>query len=244
MFKVKVSENKIECGFSSEMHHIDRVIRECQVFFHQLKVAESGFANLKLILREVLNNAVEHGNRLISKKSVTCNIEYLGSRRFKIVARDKGKGFSHRDISWEVPEDPGQVRNRGLTLVNSYSDEIKFNESGNQVTVFLSLSEETTFAVNCEGNSVMIVPSGPLTASVEKALRNLLLALLRKKYLVFRLDFEHVDDIDSVILSVLIVFHKMLRESGDWQLEIIHLDKELQDLFRLTRLDRLYKIIS
>lgn len=243
MFKIDENSNSIIFTLSSEMRLVDNVIRESQKFLKEHDISE--FSGFKLVLRELLNNAIEHGNYHISDREVVCRIEYIGEQRFKIMVQDEGKGFDYNNLVMTLPEDPRQIRNRGYALVNAFSDQIDFNERGNRVTTYITFIEETTYNVVKQSDWNIIIPSGDLTAATADNFRIRLIELLDNGNSRYRFDFRHVADIDSVSLSVLIIFARTLtskeREGG---LEVVNMNRDLQDLFHMTRMDQIYNIVQ
>jgi anti-anti-sigma factor len=243
MFKVAENKKSIIFTLSSEVQLADSVIKESQRFLKQFDISE--FSGFKLVLRELLNNAVEHGNYNLSDRTVVCRIEYIGDKRFKITVQDEGKGFDYGKLVMTLPEDPRQIRNRGYALVNAFSDQIDFNDKGNRVTVYVTFMEETVYSIERRNDWQIIVPSGDLTAATADNFRIRLIELLDKGHSRYRFNFQNVADIDSVSLSVLIIFARTLsskEETG--KLEVVNMNRDLQDLFHMTRMDQLYSIVS
>ncbi len=86
-----------------------------------------------LALEEAFINAIRHGNKMDATKKV--RIDYsVASDKVEISMTDQGDGFDP-----EAVPDPRIGKNlykpegRGLFLINSYMDVVKFNESGNSV---------------------------------------------------------------------------------------------------------------
>lgn len=86
-----------------------------------------------LAIEEAFINAIRHGNKMDPTKKV--RIEYLvGSDKVEVFVTDQGEGFDP-----EAVPDPRLGKNlyrpegRGLFLINSYMDEVTFNERGNRV---------------------------------------------------------------------------------------------------------------
>lgn len=86
-----------------------------------------------LALEEAFANAVRHGNKMDPSKEVT--IEYsVDSEKVEISVSDQGNGFNP-----EVVPDPRSRENlyktdgRGLFLIHSYMDVVKYNERGNSL---------------------------------------------------------------------------------------------------------------
>lgn len=244
MYSVNENQNSIEFKLSSEIGLVDRVVRECTEFIKKFDVAK--LDNLKVVVRELLLNAIEHGNKKDINKSVECKVERIEDSRFKIEVQDQGEGFDHENLNLLVPDDPEQDRNRGLPLVNALADEIKFENSGSSVSAFLTITRETGFEVKADDSTQVIKPSGDLTASSADKLRIILLEMLDNDNKNYRFDLEQVEDIDSVSLSLLITFAKMHKKKfgDDGTLEITSAGTDLKNLFELTRLNRIYTISS
>lgn len=241
MFKLDESPDSILFTLSSEMRLVDQVIRESQKFLKQYGISE--FSGFKLVLRELLNNAIEHGNYNIAERPVLCNIDYIGDKRFKISVQDEGKGFDFNNLVMALPDNPRQIRNRGYALINAFSDQIDFNDKGNRVSAYITFIEETTYNVEKQGSWQIIIPSGNLTAATVDHLRIRLVELLDKGHARYRFDFKHVEDIDSVSLSVLIMFARTLSaKESTGKLQVVNMNRDLQDLFHMTRMDQIYII--
>ena len=138
MFLRSEEGNTIVYKISSEMRHVDSVVEHCKEDLSRFNIISDG-TEFKVIVRELLNNAVKHGNHEIAEKTVTCNIEYLGARRFKIVVEDQGNGFNYGNINMDLPKNVGQVKRKGYALINAFSKRIEFNEKGNRISVYTEI---------------------------------------------------------------------------------------------------------
>ena len=86
-----------------------------------------------LALDEAFTNAVEHGNKMDPNKKVKVEY-YVDSDKIEISVTDEGDGFepdSVPDPRLRVGLD--EASGRGLLLMNSYMDTVKFNDPGNSV---------------------------------------------------------------------------------------------------------------
>ena len=100
-------------------------------------ITESEAIGVKVILRELLMNAVIHGNGSNGELLVRSAIEHLGDKDFKIWVEDEGSGFDYGNIT-DIDQDfQYPKKRRGYLLINRLSDRIRFNEKGNRVTVYL-----------------------------------------------------------------------------------------------------------
>ena len=112
------------------------VVRVCEEVLARLK--EKGFGKddifaVHLTLEEAFLNAVKHGNKMDSSKTI--KVDYsVSENKLEITITDQGLGFKPDKI-----EDPRFGENlfkpggRGLLLMNSYMDMVKYNEQGNSV---------------------------------------------------------------------------------------------------------------
>ena len=92
--------------------------------------------DLLIVCRELLKNAVVHGNRNDTQKSVTLRLQCLPGGRWRIEAEDDGSGFDVRARpAWATgfPEGCGT----GFALIGALADRVAFNDQGNRVTVFV-----------------------------------------------------------------------------------------------------------
>src|SRR6201984_2358301 len=89
---------------------------------------------LELALREALNNAVVHGNRLDAHKLVHVRCRCKVGEGISVIVSDQGQGFDPRTIP-----DPLTVENleadhgRGIHLMKLAMDEVSFRQGGTEV---------------------------------------------------------------------------------------------------------------
>jgi serine/threonine-protein kinase RsbW len=102
------------------------------------KLEGSGFSKedvfaVHLALEEAFINAVRHGNKMDPSKKVT--IDYsVDLDKVEISMTDQGEGFDPGGVpDPRVGENLYKPQGRGLLLMNSYMDVVKFNERGNCV---------------------------------------------------------------------------------------------------------------
>ena len=102
------------------------------------KLENNGFSKedifaVHLALEEAFLNAVKHGNKMDSAKSV--KIDYsVGLDKVEISMTDQGDGFEPEAVAdprWG--ESLYKPEGRGLLLMNAYMDVVEFNERGNSV---------------------------------------------------------------------------------------------------------------
>jgi len=95
--------------------------------------SEDDIFAVHLALEEAFINAVTHGNKMDPAKEV--QIDYsVGSDKIEISIADQGEGFDPQQVpDPRVGENLYKPDGRGLLLINSYMDVVKYNERGNRV---------------------------------------------------------------------------------------------------------------
>ncbi len=97
--------------------------------------------DLLLVLRELLLNAILHGNKGVSGRMVRTLIEDVGDGRFRVDVEDEGAGFDFRRLSTKLPDDPKHLSRRGYLLISALSERISFMGKGSCVSVTVNLIE-------------------------------------------------------------------------------------------------------
>jgi serine/threonine-protein kinase RsbW len=93
--------------------------------------------NLKVCLGEALANAILYGNRQDPGKRVRVQAEFRPGE-VVVTVTDEGPGFDPGAVEDPTrPENLGRSHGRGLFLLRSLADEVRFNEAGNSVTLVL-----------------------------------------------------------------------------------------------------------
>jgi len=94
----------------------------------------SAFA-LRLVLEEAVSNAFRHGNRHHPEGHVDVEWE-VGPDQVRIEVEDQGEGFDPESLPDPTDEDRLELPSgRGVLLIHAYMSEVRYNESGNRVTM-------------------------------------------------------------------------------------------------------------
>lgn len=244
MYSVDEAKDSISFSISSEMKLVDRIVKEARDFL-AANGMEEGFSGVKLVLRELLINAVEHGNLKIPAKKAFCELRTLSPELCLIRVEDEGDGFNWRELKLQIPDDPSKIRNRGFPLVNAIADKLEFNEKGNETKAYVSLQRKTAYKSSRQDDGwTLVEPSGDITAASSEILRETLHKLVASGMEKCRFDFAKVSDIDSVGLSALIILSRAMAERGTAapKLEVVNAAPDIKRLFEMTMLDSVYKI--
>lgn len=101
----------------------------------QVNISSDIYANILVGVTEAVKNAIIHGNDI--DPSMTVEIEYEINKKFiKFTITDKGNGFDYYAVpDPTVPENIEKEYGRGLFLMNCLSDEVVYNDKGNEVSL-------------------------------------------------------------------------------------------------------------
>ncbi len=124
---------QLQCALPSEAAAISTCVDNLIRLLTQSRCIPVSEDNIEIALREVLNNAVVHGNRGDPRRHVCvkCRCE---SGDISIAVSDEGEGF---DLS-KVPDPtaPGSIysiHGRGIYLMKAFMDEVRFEHGGSVV---------------------------------------------------------------------------------------------------------------
>jgi serine/threonine-protein kinase RsbW len=101
----------------------------------------SGLAKLKsevygkvlIAAIEAVNNAINHGNKLIAEKKVEIKIS-VEEKKIHIFVADEGGGFDYENVpDPTAPENIENIHGRGVFLMIQLSDEVHFFDNGSKV---------------------------------------------------------------------------------------------------------------
>ena len=131
---------RFDCEMRSEMpatlDAIDRFFAEFSSRSHAALEKYNCFT-AELLVREALTNAVVHGCGGDPGKHVRCCLR-LKAGRLLIAVADDGEGFDWRAARGAragLPDSSG----RGMEILHSYANHVRFNNKGNVVTMIKQL---------------------------------------------------------------------------------------------------------
>ncbi|HVH86245.1 MAG TPA: ATP-binding protein [Terriglobales bacterium] len=91
-------------------------------------------SSVELALREALNNAVVHGNRLDARKLVHVRCCCKVGQGISLIVSDQGQGFDPRSVPDSVTvENLEADHGRGIHLMKLAMDEVSFEQRGTEV---------------------------------------------------------------------------------------------------------------
>jgi anti-sigma regulatory factor (Ser/Thr protein kinase) len=117
---------RLRLKFCSDITFVDYALEIIRVVAAYQGIQNS--TDLLVVSHELLKNAVVHGNRNDRTKNVVYELVHLGGGRYRVVAQDAGEGFDRRGIA-----------GRGLEIVGSVADKVRFSQKGNKISVLMRM---------------------------------------------------------------------------------------------------------
>ncbi len=122
----------------SDLSELKKVEAFSQYISQKAGLSEEQSDNMAIVLTELANNAIVHGNKLISDKKVILKVAFHQDK-VEVSVKDEGDGFD--PTSLENPTDPENLwkeGGRGVFLVRNLVDEVKFIPSQQGMEVIVS----------------------------------------------------------------------------------------------------------
>jgi serine/threonine-protein kinase RsbW len=103
---------------------------------------------VELALREALNNAVIHGNRLDAHKLVHVHCRCEVGKGISLIISDQGQGFDAHNVPDSVPAENLEAEHgRGIRLMKFVMDEVSFQRRGTEVYMCKKLTRNACTGV-------------------------------------------------------------------------------------------------
>jgi serine/threonine-protein kinase RsbW len=130
------------CALPSRLDAIDGMSLALRTFLGTHGDRVPLFAT-ELLVRECVNNAVIHGNRCNPARRVRVGVG-IGRVYVRIDVTDAGRGFDWRRHRRRPLPGLTATSGRGMPLLRSFADRVRFNTRGNHVTLWVRLARKET----------------------------------------------------------------------------------------------------
>lgn len=242
VFTVARDGGSITLTCSSDVSVIDEALREINAFAEELAIAD--FSMVRLICRELLDNAIRHGNLEMEGKVVRCAVALKDGGRVEIVVEDEGDGFDHTALTSSEIEDPRNVPNRGYALIRSLAEDVRFELGGRRVTAVMKVDSEPGKELILErgpNGFVAVTPLGDVVGERVEVLREELLRQVEDGGVEFKFDFANVALIDSRGLGLLVALKNTIDGKADsTRIELTNVSGDSERLLRMFGLDKVF----
>lgn len=122
--------NQITLDFLSDIKFTEFCVLVFSYLNNLLKIGEDNFFKIEISLREVINNAIIHGNKSNPGKRVHVTFKWTKSRFCVNIRDESGKYINFDEINRRLENnDLLSVNGRGIMIMRSYMDKVEFKPS-------------------------------------------------------------------------------------------------------------------
>jgi len=126
--EIAQSERAMNIKFTSSFENVNKAVDNI-MHFAESKDYRGNHFNLNLVLRETLNNAVEHGNKNNPELLVYGDFE-VADKSILVNIKDQGSGFNWTEFN-NNQKDTCEAGGRGILLCKRLGFKVEFNKKGN-----------------------------------------------------------------------------------------------------------------
>ncbi len=106
---------------------IESFIDNAKERFH---INDDIYGNIMISVTECVSNAIIHGNKQNSKKTVNIELKFLDNQ-IKFIIQDQGEGYDFQHLEDPTsPENLEKSGGRGVFIMKHLCDEIEFEDEG------------------------------------------------------------------------------------------------------------------
>ncbi len=233
-----IYEHKIESNFDA----VATVVRAaCAEMDERLGIEQSILFKIDFMLREMLNNAAEHGNEFAKDKFIRLRVEYV-EPLLTFYISDEGAGIF---LDEEYFSDECHLilddRNRGYAIVKKLNFDIEIDH--NTVIISMKLTRRDMVQKQKNDSEVKLILENDITANHVEEFNQAI-----EKYLAdesdmaeLTLDLSQTKNIDSVGISFVVALYKKMKDEGIL-FKITGASSDVKSLFKLMKLDQLFNL--
>ena len=134
---------EIEARMPSEVKAISPLVDQLIRLIEESQFMPGDELHIELAVREAVQNAVVHGNRLDPSKLVQLRCRCEPGKGVSITVKDEGQGFNLEAVPDPLaPENLGAEHGRGILLMKFWMDEVSFEQGGTEVHMRKRASNE------------------------------------------------------------------------------------------------------
>lgn len=126
---------------SSHLTNINEVRIFLEKVYTEFSLSMNSFNHVFLGINEAVCNAILHGNKLNTEKSVFIKLNLYGNQ-LHVEVEDEGDGFCDTLLfDPTLPENIKCESGRGIYIIRQIADELVFKEDGRKVYILFTIPE-------------------------------------------------------------------------------------------------------
>jgi serine/threonine-protein kinase RsbW len=127
-------------SISSEMEQLSRAESLIDKVCNTFQVNDDYYGNILIAVTEAVNNAIIHGNKQDSSKTVNITVA-KGIDQFEVMVEDQGAGFDLEALpDPTAPENLEKENGRGIFLMKNLAEQVEFEDSGRKVILRFNIN--------------------------------------------------------------------------------------------------------
>jgi serine/threonine-protein kinase RsbW len=132
---------KIQLILPSIPENIYQVEKFVEDICDEFNINNTYFGNILVALTEAVENGMKHGNGNDPSKHVRI-IFTSKSEGLSFTVKDEGRGFDITNIPdpTDINQDSEEIKGRGIFLIKSLADEVRFLDKGKTVEILFKIS--------------------------------------------------------------------------------------------------------
>ena len=239
MYSKSGGKERLQVVMSADISYIDHLCDDIAAF-----LADAGLADLEfdvtLMLREAVCNAVLHGSDREQDKQVRVIME-RGPESLTLRVRDEGPGWDWKRHDWSPPP-PTEEGGRGLFIVRHYSDGVRFNDRGNEISITKRYkAREEGMDTTKQQARREVVMGQILSAGALDEYRADFRRYIEGGVRELVLDCSSLEAVDSMGIGLLVATHNSLTKLGG-ELVMINTSEPIYNLMSTMRLNRHFTV--
>ncbi len=128
--------NQISLDFVSDLKYTEFCVLVFSFIKKIINIDDDDFFKIEISLREIINNAIVHGNKCDPRKRVHVILKWTKSRVWLSIKDENREKVDFVEINRQLAnKDVLSFHGRGIMIVKSYMDKVKFvpTESGLEI---------------------------------------------------------------------------------------------------------------
>jgi serine/threonine-protein kinase RsbW len=135
---MKKKLNKITLDFISDLKFTEFCVLVASYIKNMTNIKEDEFFKIEISLREVLNNAIIHGNKTDKNKRICMTFWWTNTRFYMSIKDENPDKIDFDAIDKKLlNNDILSCNGRGILIMKSYMDKVEFHSTHNGTEVIL-----------------------------------------------------------------------------------------------------------
>ncbi|MGE5343951.1 MAG: ATP-binding protein [Candidatus Omnitrophota bacterium] len=137
-YNLTMTKNQISLDFVSDLKYTEFCVLVFSFIKNVLNISDEDLFKIEISLREIVNNAILHGNKMDPEKRVYVTFRW-SKKRFYVSIKDESQekvNFGEIDKQLEN-NDLLCCHGRGIMIVKNYMDKVRFLSSSHGTTIMM-----------------------------------------------------------------------------------------------------------